>query len=208
MSPLKPFEIRGAREAGCDEAGRGCLAGPVVAAAVVLTPQHARKLIRSSPLNDSKQLTAARREALREHIEAEAEAWCVAFVWPEEIDQINILQASFLAMRRAVIGLGAPPDRLLIDGNRFTSAPGFPPHACHIKGDSRFASIAAASVLAKTHRDAYMADAARSFPGYGWERNAGYPTTGHRAAIREKGPSPLHRKSFRLLPEQLSIFDQ
>lgn len=208
MSPLKPFEIRGAREAGCDEAGRGCLAGPVVAAAAVLTPKHARELIRKSHLNDSKQLTASRREALRERIEAEAEAWCVAFVWPEEIDQINILQASFLAMRRAINGLGTFPDRLLIDGNRFTSAPGFPPHACHIKGDARFASIAAASVLAKTHRDAYMAHAAQRFPGYGWERNAGYPTSAHRAAIRELGPTPHHRKSFRLLPEQLSIFDQ
>lgn len=208
MSPLKPFEIRGAREAGCDEAGRGCLAGPVVAAAAMLTPQHARELIRTSPLNDSKQLTAARREALRERIEVEAEAWAVAFVWPEEIDQINILHASFLAMRRAINGLGSLPDRLLIDGNRFISAPGFPPHACHIKGDARFASIAAASVLAKTHRDAYMADVARQFPGYGWERNAGYPTSAHRAAIREMGPTPHHRRSFRLLPDQLSIFDQ
>ncbi len=208
MSPLKPFEIRGAREAGCDEAGRGCLAGPVVAAAVVLTPAHARQLIRAGHLNDSKQLTANRRNALRERIEAEAEAWCVAFVWPEEIDQINILQASFLAMRKAVCGLGAAPDRLLIDGNRFTSAPDFPPHACHIKGDARFASIAAASVLAKTHRDAYMADAAVRFPHYGWERNAGYPTAAHRDAIRQHGATPLHRKSFRLLPEQLSIFDQ
>ena len=208
MSPLKAFEVRGAREAGCDEAGRGCLAGPVVAAAVILGPSLARKLVRDGELNDSKKLTAARRDRLRVRIEAEAEAWCVAFVWPEEIDQINILQASFLAMRRAIKGLGTPPERLLIDGNRFTTEPGFPPHACHIKGDGRFASIAAASVLAKTHRDAYMVEAAERFPGYGWAHNAGYPTAAHRQAIREQGATALHRKSFRLLPEQLSIFDQ
>lgn len=208
MSALKAFEIRGAREAGCDEAGRGCLAGPVVAGAVILGPSFARKLVHDGELNDSKKLTAARRERLRVRIEAEAEAWCVAFVWPEEIDQINILQASFLAMRRAIKGLGTPPERLLIDGNRFTTEPHFPPHTCHVKGDGRFASIAAASVLAKTHRDAYMVEAAERFPGYGWAQNAGYPTMAHRQALREQGATALHRKSFRLLPEQLSIFDQ
>ena len=208
MSRLKAYEVKGAREAGCDEAGRGCLAGPVVASAVVLGDRLARGLVREGLLNDSKQLTAKRRTLLRERIGAEAETWCVAFVTPAEIDAINILQASFLAMRRAVKGLGSLPDRLLIDGNRFVSEPGFPPHACHIKGDARFASIAAASILAKTHRDAYMVAAAERFPGYGWERNAGYPTAAHREAIRAFGTTPLHRQSFRLLPEQLSIFDR
>lgn len=208
MSRLKAYEVRGAREAGCDEAGRGCLAGPVVAGAVVLGDGLARVLVREGLLNDSKKLTAQRRNLLRARIEAEAEAWCVAFVTPVEIDEINILQASFLAMRRAVKGLGHPPDRLLIDGNRFVSEPGFPPHACHIKGDGRFASIAAASILAKTHRDAFMCAAAEQFPGYGWEQNAGYPTAAHRSAIRELGATSLHRQSFRLLPEQLSLFDR
>ena len=207
VSGLRAYDVRGAHEAGCDEAGRGCLAGPVVASAVVLGNRFARDLVREGLLNDSKQLTAKRREALRKRIEAEASAWSVAFVTPQEIDAINILQASFLAMRRAVKALGTMPDRLLIDGNRFTSEPGFPPHVCHIKGDERFAAIAAASVLAKTHRDAYMQDLALAHPGYGWERNAGYPTAAHRQAIRSLGPTPHHRVSFRLLPEQLSLFD-
>ena len=208
MSRLRAYEVRGAREAGCDEAGRGCLAGPVVAGAVVLGDRLARVLVREGLLDDSKKLTAQRRNLLRARIESEAESWCVAFVTPEEIDAINILQASFLAMRRAVKGLGTPPDRLLIDGNRFVSEPGFPPHACHIKGDGRFASIAAASILAKTHRDAFMRTADEQFPGYHWGQNAGYPTAVHRSAIRELGATSLHRQSFRLLPEQLSLFDR
>lgn len=206
VSALQPWEVRGAREAGCDEAGRGCLAGPVVAAAVILGEPLARRLVHEGLLNDSKQLSATRRAQLRARIESEAASWCVAFVTPAEIDAINILQASFLAMRRAVHGLSPRPERLLIDGPRFTTEPGFPPHACHIKGDARFAAIAAASVLAKTHRDAYMRAAAIHHPAYGWERNAGYPTQAHRAAIRSLGPTPLHRRTFRLLPEQLLLF--
>ena len=144
--------VKGRIEAGCDEAGRGCLAGPVVAAAVVLDPRVARSL----PLNDSKKLTARQRQKLKESIESQAIAWAVAFVSPEEIDRMNILQASFEAMRRAVRGLAGKPDHLLIDGNRFVTAPDMPPHSCFVKGDAKVASIAAASILAKTHRDEYM----------------------------------------------------
>jgi ribonuclease HII len=203
---LKPWEVFGSVEAGCDEAGRGCLAGPVVASAVILGDELAKALVAEGLLNDSKKLTASRRVTLRKRIEAEAVAWCVAHVTPAEIDEVNILQASFLAMRRAVKGLGNAPDRLLIDGNRFTSELGFPPHACHVRGDGRFASIAAASVLAKTHRDAYMHHLSLSFPEYGWDRNAGYPTKVHRAAIQQHGRTPHHRLTFKLLPEQTTIF--
>lgn len=201
--PLMSQVVRGRVEAGCDEAGRGCLAGPVVAAAVVLTPQVARTLA----LNDSKQLTAAQRNGLRLEIEEKAVTWSVAFVSPEEIDRINILQASFEAMRRAVRGLVAPPDHLLIDGNRFVSAPDMPPHTCLVKGDAKVASIAAASILAKTHRDDYMLKAAETYPGYGWETNVGYPTVPHRKALVEKGPTPLHRKSFSWAPPSPTLFD-
>ena len=195
--------VKGRIEAGCDEAGRGCLAGPVVAAAVVLDPRVARSL----PLNDSKKLTALQRQNLKENIESQAISWAVAFVSPEEIDRMNILQASFEAMRRAVRGLAGKPDHLLIDGNRFTTAPDMPPHSCFVKGDAKVASIAAASILAKTHRDAYMLEAAETYPNYGWQTNMGYPTIAHRKALSELGPTPLHRASFTWAPPEPTFFD-
>ena len=194
--------VKGRIEAGCDEAGRGCLAGPVVAAAVVLDPRVARSL----PLNDSKKLTALQRQNLKENIESQAIAWAVAFVSPEEIDRMNILQASFEAMRRAVRGLAGKPDHLLIDANRFTTAPDMPPHSCFVKGDAKVASIAAASILAKTHRDAYMLEAAETYPNYGWQTNMGYPTIAHRKALSELGPTPLHRASFTWAPPEPTLF--
>jgi ribonuclease HII len=179
-------------EAGCDEAGRGCLAGPVVAAAVILP-----KDFEEEALNDSKQLSESQRERLRPIIEERALAWAVAFVGPEEIDRINILKASFLAMHRAVAQLQLKPELLLIDGNRFTKYPGIP-HECMVKGDGRFLSIAAASVLAKTHRDAYMTALAGQHPEYRWEENKGYPTAAHREAILRYGVTRYHRKTFRV----------
>ena len=195
--------VKGRIEAGCDEAGRGCLAGPVVAAAVVLDARVARSL----PLNDSKKLTALQRQSLRESIESQAIAWAVAFVSPEEIDKMNILQASFEAMRRAVRGLAGKPDHLLIDGNRFVTAPDMPPYSCFVKGDAKVASIAAASILVKTHRDAYMLEAAEAYPNYGWQTNMGYPTIAHRKALSAFGPSPLHRTSFTWAPPAPTLFD-
>ena len=195
--------VKGRIEAGCDEAGRGCLAGPVVAAAVVLDPRVARSL----PLNDSKKLTALQRQNLRASIESGAIAWAVAFVSPEEIDRMNILQASFEAMRRAVRGLVGEPDHLLIDGNRFVTAPDMPPHSCFVKGDAKVASIAAASILAKTHRDEYMLKAAEAYPNYGWQTNMGYPTIAHRKALAELGPTPLHRSTFSWAPPAPTLFD-
>lgn len=195
--------VKGRIEAGCDEAGRGCLAGPVVAAAVVLDPRVARNL----PLNDSKKLTASQRQSLRESIEAQAIAWAVAFVSPEEIDRMNILQASFEAMRRAVRSLAGEPDHVLIDGNRFVTAQDMPPHTCIVKGDAKVASIAAASVLAKTHRDAYMLKAAETYPNYGWQTNMGYPTIAHRKALSAFGPTPLHRSTFTWAPPEPTLFD-
>ncbi len=191
--------VRGRVEAGCDEAGRGCLAGPVVAAAVVLTASTAQRL----PLNDSKQLSVTQRNELRRAIEEEAVTWSVAFVSPEDIDKLNILQASFEAMRRAVRGLAGSPDHLLIDGNRFVSANDLPPHTCFVKGDARVASIAAASILAKTHRDAYMMEAALTYPEYGWDQNMGYPTHKHRVALQAHGSTPLHRRTFTWQPPTL-----
>lgn len=182
-------------EAGCDEAGRGCLAGPVFAAAVILDPK-----MDLSELNDSKKLSAKKREELREIIEEGAVAWAVAQLSPTEIDKHNILQASFLAMHRALDQLSRTPQLLLIDGNRFRPYKEIP-HHCMIKGDGRFLSIAAASILAKTHRDEYMLQQAEKYPEYGWKSNKGYPTKAHRAAIAKFGATPLHRKSFRLLPE-------
>lgn len=180
-------------EAGCDEAGRGCLAGPVFAAAVIL-PRHF-----SHPfLNDSKQLTVNQRNELRIVIENQAIAWAVGIVTALEIDQINILNASFLAMHRAIEQLTARPDHLLIDGNRFTPYLGIP-HTCIVKGDSLYRSIAAASILAKTHRDEWMLDAATRFPDYEWHSNKGYPTKAHRRAIALHGATVLHRRSFKLL---------
>lgn len=182
-------------EAGCDEAGRGCLAGAVYAAAVILPPDFENEL-----LNDSKQLTERQRYALREVIEREAVAWSVGVVTPEEIDRINILNASFLAMHRAVDGLQVRPQHLLIDGNRFKKYPDIP-HTTVVKGDAKFLSIAAASILAKTYRDDYMLQLHAEFPDYDWDHNKGYPTPKHRAAIRAHGTTPYHRMSFNLLGE-------
>ncbi|MDD6099564.1 MAG: ribonuclease HII [Parabacteroides sp.] len=187
-------------EAGCDEAGRGCLAGPVFAAAVILPETFQNEL-----LNDSKQLTEKRRYALRPIIEQEALAWAVGIVMPEEIDRINILKASFLAMHRAVDQLKVRPQHLLIDGNRFTPYPEVP-HTTIVKGDGTYMSIAAASILAKTYRDDYMNQLDEQFPVYHWKENKGYPTKAHREAIRQFGITPHHRKSFTLLPQQLELF--
>lgn len=197
---LLPYLNPDLTEAGCDEAGRGCLAGAVYAAAVVLP-----KDFRNELLNDSKQLTEHQRYALREVIEREALAWAVGVVSPQEIDKINILNASFLAMHRAIKGLGVIPDHLLIDGNRFNPYEGIP-HTCIVKGDGKMMSIAAASILAKTHRDEYMTRIDAQFPQYGWKVNKGYPTKAHRKAIETFGASPFHRKSFRLLNEEPSLF--
>lgn len=187
-------------EAGCDEAGRGCLAGPVVAAAVIVPKDFTHEV-----LNDSKKLTAKKREALVDEIKSSAIAWGIGLVDNLEIDEINILNASFLAMHRAIDRLEVKPESLLIDGNRFNPYEGLPHHTM-VKGDGRYLSIAAASVLAKTHRDQLMRDYAQEYPGYGWEGNAGYPTKAHREAIKALGVTPLHRQSFRLLPEQLELF--
>ncbi|MCF6360165.1 MAG: ribonuclease HII [Cyclobacteriaceae bacterium] len=189
-------------EAGCDEAGRGCLAGPVVAAAVILPKKY-----KNSLLNDSKKLTSKNREQLRTEIEKDALAYAVAFVDHKEIDEINILNASFLAMHRAVVKLSKIPELLLIDGNRFKPYPNIN-HECIIKGDSKYLSIAAASILAKTYRDEYMLKLDSEFPGYGWAKNMGYPTKEHREGIRKLGVTPYHRMSFRLLPEQIELFDK
>ncbi|MGB3181681.1 MAG: ribonuclease HII [Cyclobacteriaceae bacterium] len=197
---LLSYHTEGIVEAGCDEAGRGCLAGPVVAAAVIL-PQNYRHGL----LNDSKKLKKSDRDLLRKDIEQDALAWAVAEVDHEEIDRINILNASFLAMHRAIESLPLQPECLLIDGNRFTPYPDII-HHCIIKGDGKYLSIAAASILAKTYRDELMHSMARVYPDYGWESNVGYPTTFHRNAIAAIGVTPYHRRSFRLLPEQLEIF--
>lgn len=186
-------------EAGCDEAGRGCLAGPVFAAAVILPVKFRHKL-----LNDSKQMKAADRDTLRVVIEREAVCYAVASVDNEEIDRINILQASFRAMHLALEKLKQRPGYILVDGNRFVPY-GDIPHACIIKGDGIYASIAAASILAKTYRDEYMQSLHEQFPHFGWQENKGYPTVYHRNAIREHGDTPYHRKSFRLLPEQIEL---
>lgn len=189
-------------EAGCDEAGRGCLAGPVVAAAVIFPKGYT-----NPQLNDSKVLQKEERETLREEIKRDALAWAVAEVDNEEIDKINILNASFEAMHRAIAQLAEQPALLLIDGNRFKPYQEIP-FECVIKGDGKYLSIAAASILAKTHRDDLMQKLAGQFPGYGWETNVGYPTPAHREGIRTLGVTPYHRMSFTLLPGQLEIFDK
>ena len=188
-------------EAGCDEAGRGCLSGPVYAAAVILPKDFSNEL-----LNDSKKLTEAQRYSLREVIEREAVAWAVGVVTAAEIDEINILRASILAMQRAVEQLKVVPQHLLIDGNRFTPYKNIP-YTTVVKGDAKFMSIAAASILAKTYRDDYMLAISKEFPQYDWQKNKGYPTPKHRAAIREFGATPHHRMTFNLLGEdpQLSL---
>lgn len=202
--PLLSCMIEGVAEAGCDEAGRGCLCGPVCAAAVILPPDFSNDL-----LNDSKQLSDTQRRQLRPIIEQNALAWGVAMVEAEEIDRINILKASILAMHRALDRLEVRPQHILVDGNKFRPYynPGElfspdtadqVPHTTVVKGDGKYMSIAAASVLAKTYRDDLMIELSAEYPGYGWERNMGYPTPEHKEALRRLGPTPLHRRSFRL----------
>ena len=216
---LKSHFYEGLIEAGCDEAGRGCLAGSVYAAAVILPPDY-----HNEQLNDSKQLTDRQRKQLRTIIERDALAWAIGIVTPEEIDKINILRASFLAMHRAIDQLKLRPEALIIDGNRFT--PYHPsladgndisrtsnqtqekalPHTCIVKGDAKYLSIAAASILAKTYRDDYMDALAEEYPQYDWQHNKGYPTRKHREAIKQYGTTPYHRLSYNLLGDgQLSI---
>lgn len=192
---LEPFFSPIGVEAGCDEAGRGCLAGPVFAAAVVL-PHHFYHPL----LNDSKQVKEEDRDTLRRYVEQHATAWAVAQVSSAEIDGANILKASFMAMHRAIAQLKKTPTLLLIDGNRFAPYPAIP-HRCIVKGDARYAAIAAASILAKTHRDAFMLELDAQFPQYAWRENKGYPTARHRAAIALHGATPFHRKSFNLMGE-------
>lgn len=199
MYKLKPYYHLPALEAGTDEAGRGCLAGPVTAAAMLLP-----KAFQNDVLNDSKQLTANKRDFLRPLLESEAVAYGVAHVFPKEIDEINILNASFLAMHRALEHLIPQPKFILVDGNRFKPYKNIP-HKCIIKGDGKYMNIAAASVLAKTHRDSYMCQIHEEYPMYNWAKNKGYPTQEHRDAIRKHGLTPYHRKSFRQLPNQLTL---
>ena len=188
-------------EAGCDEAGRGCLAGSVYAAAVILPPDYQNEL-----LNDSKKLTAKKRYALREEIERDAIAWAVGIVTPEEIDKINILNASFLAMHRALDQLKVRPEAIIVDGNRFKPYQDLPSTTI-VKGDGKYLSIAAASILAKTYRDDYMLSLAEEYPQYDWQSNMGYPTKKHRQAILEHGITPYHRKSYNLLGDGQLSFD-
>lgn len=197
---LSPYLEKNRREAGCDEAGRGCYAGPVFAAAVILPPDFHHPL-----LNDSKQVSEKNRDLLRPILEKEAIAHAVALATVEEIDSINILQASYLAMHRAIAALKKKPAFLLIDGNRFKPYPKIA-HQCIIKGDGKFASIAAASILAKTYRDEYMHHIHKEFPQYGWDRNKGYGTATHRNALEKHGLTPHHRRSFQLLPSQIPLF--
>lgn len=198
---LLPYLEPGRLEAGCDEAGRGCLAGPVFAAAVILPEGYCNDL-----LNDSKQLSEKRRDSLRPVIERDALAWAVGIVTAEEIDRINILNASFLAMHRAIDALKVRPEFLLIDGNRFKPYSGIS-HECIVKGDGKMMSIAAASILAKTHRDEYMKRIHEEYPQYAWNINKGYPTKAHRAAIAQYGTTPHHRLSFRLIDTLPSLFE-
>lgn len=209
MVKLLPHYYKDLVEAGCDEAGRGCLAGSVYAAAVILPPDYD-----NPALDDSKKLTEKRRYALREEIQRDAVAWAVGIVTPEEIDEINILHASFLAMHRAIAALSVKPQALLIDGNRFDPVPRIPhslkadsslfaphsslPYACIVHGDAKYQAIAAASILAKTYRDDYMNQLDAEFPAYKWSKNKGYPTKDHRSAIAEHGITKYHRRSYNL----------
>lgn len=198
---LKSHYYENLIEAGCDEAGRGCLAGSVYAAAVILPPDYENEL-----LNDSKKLTAKKRYALRETIERDAIAWAVGIVTPEEIDKINILNASFLAMHRALDQLKVRPQAIIVDGNRFNPYHDLPSTTI-VKGDGKYLSIAAASILAKTYRDDYMLSLAEEYPQYDWQSNMGYPTKKHRQAILEHGITPYHRKSYNLLGDGQLSFD-
>jgi len=186
-------------ECGTDEAGRGCLAGPVTAAAVILPENFSHPF-----LTDSKQLSEKKRLELKDIIEDQAVCYSVSQVMMDEIDQINILNASILGMHRSISGLSQKPQFIAVDGNRFKPF-GKTPYECVVKGDAKYLHIAAASILAKTYRDAYMANLHEEFPAYNWKKNKGYPTLEHRAAIRKYGPTPYHRRSFRLLPEQLRL---
>lgn len=197
---LKNYYKQGRVEAGCDEAGRGCLAGSVYAAAVILPPDY-----HNERLNDSKKLTARQRYALRQGIERDAVAWAVGVVTPQEIDQINILNASILAMHRALDQLQVRPEAIIVDGNRFKPYRDLP-HTTIVKGDGKYLSIAAASILAKTYRDDEMVRLAQEYPDYDWQHNMGYPTRKHREAIRQHGVTPYHRRTFNLLgSEELTI---
>lgn len=197
---LKNYYKQGRVEAGCDEAGRGCLAGSVYAAAVILPPDY-----HNERLNDSKKLTARQRYALRQDIERDAVAWAVGVVTPQEIDQINILNASILAMHRALDQLQVRPEAIIVDGNRFKPYRDLP-HTTIVKGDGKYLSIAAASILAKTYRDDEMIRLAQEYPDYDWQHNMGYPTRKHREAIRQHGVTPYHRRTFNLLgSEELTI---
>lgn len=198
---LKSHYYEGLIEAGCDEAGRGCLAGSVYAAAVILPSDYQNEL-----LNDSKKLTAKKRYAFREEIERDAIAWAVGIVTPEEIDKINILNASFLAMHRALDQLQVRPEAVIVDGNRFKPYQDLPSTTI-VKGDGKYLSIAAASILAKTYRDDYMLSLAEEYPQYDWQSNMGYPTKKHRQAILEHGITPYHRKSYNLLGDGQLSFD-
>ena len=198
---LLPYYNETLIEAGCDEAGRGCLAGSVYAAAVILPKDYHNEL-----LNDSKQLTAKKRYLLREQIERDAIAWAVGIATPKEIDEMNILRASITAMHRAVDQLKVRPEALIIDGNRFYKYQDLP-HTTIVKGDGKYLAIAAASILAKTYRDDYMAELHKEFPHYGWDRNAGYPTKEHREGIRQYGTTPYHRMTFNLLGDGQLSFD-
>ena len=198
---LKSHYYESLIEAGCDEAGRGCLAGSVYAAAVILPPDYQNEL-----LNDSKKLTVKKRYALREEIERDAIAWAVGIVTPEEIDKINILNASFVAMHRALDQLKVRPEAVIVDGNRFKPYQDLPSTTI-VKGDGKYLSIAAASILAKTYRDDYMLSLAEEYPQYDWQSNMGYPTKKHRQAIREHGITPYHRKSYNLLGDGQLSFD-
>lgn len=198
---LKSHYYEGLIEAGCDEAGRGCLAGSVYAAAVILPSDYQNEL-----LNDSKKLMAKKRYALREEIERDAIAWAVGIVTPEEIDKINILNASFLAMHRAMDQLSVRPEAVIVDGNRFKPYQDLPSTTI-VKGDGKYLSIAAASILAKTYRDDYMLSLAEEYPQYDWQSNMGYPTKKHRQAILEHGITPYHRKSYNLLGDGQLSFD-
>ena len=198
---LEGHYFDGLVEAGCDEAGRGCLAGSVYAAAVILPPGYD-----NPDLNDSKKLTAARRNALRRQIERDALAWAVGIVTPEEIDSINILRASFLAMHRALDQLAVRPQAVIVDGNRFVPYQNLP-YATIVKCDGKYQAIAAASILAKTYRDDYMDALAEEYPFYDWKSNKGYPTKAHRDGIRLHGISPYHRKSYNLLGDSQLFFD-
>lgn len=197
---LLPYLEAGCIEAGCDEAGRGCLAGPVFAAAVIFPDGYENEL-----LNDSKRLSEHQRDLLRDTIEREAASWAVGIATQEEIDSINILNASILAMHRAIDALSIRPQHLLIDGNRFRPYRRIS-HTCIVKGDAKMMTIAAASILAKTHRDEFMAKIHQEYPQYGWNVNKGYPTKAHREAIARYGATPYHRRSFRLLDNEPSLF--